>query len=139
MEIESVGRSLAIVMIGVVAGWLLTGLVMLIRDGIRFRRGMRAQIEANQREIDLTLARAKHQQAELDGMLAAVRDSQGAQFPLAAPVIQRARTTSVWPQLSAWKGCAKAADGNHLAVINPNDFEVRCGICGETARADGSL
>lgn len=157
MEIESVGRSLAIVMIGVVAGWLLTGLVMLIRDGIRFRRGMRAQIEANQREIDLTLARAKHQQAELDGMLAAVRDSQGARFPLAAPVIDRVRgmNTPVIDGLSVnnvdqYIAAQKAIDSMPVEVHgrtwwDPSDAQVKvvgdcpCNVCHEARlRLEGS-
>ena len=87
-SIEDIGRALALVMVAYVVLWLAHGLYGVIRDGIQFRRGMRAQAEANRLELEREMIEEFRKAAPLTSI--AVNP-----FPLAAPVIERAMASAV--------------------------------------------
>lgn len=145
MEIEVVGRYVAGAMVGVVAAWLLTGLVQLIRDGIRFRRGMRAQLEANRLAIEMRERWERDYQPP---------PASSSSFPLAAPVIDRVRgmntpvidgfsVNNVDQYIAAQNAIDSMPVGQHGRLMwDPNDAQMKlllrdcpCNACQGALRA----
>lgn len=144
-DFELVGRYVAWAMMIAVGFCLLYGLLMLVRDGVRFRRGQRAQLEANRVEI----ARAAPYVVELHPSARADLEP----FPLAAPVIERVRgmNTPVIDGLSVnsvdqYIAAQKAIDSMPVEVHgrtwwDPSDAQVKvvgdcpCNVCHEARRA----